>query len=281
MTEATAAQLFPTPDRSLYSARVRLALIEEQPVVAAKSKTRRSIEHFGQLTHPLVQEIYPSGQEPLDAPHRYRVVDGARRIADMRAIYGPEGLVDVHVVPYAAGDAAAAAMALALNFNRAANPLAEADHFHTLREHGFDLGEIASQLGITPSKVQRRLLLIDHLHPGLQALLRSGEMLVSAAEACARLSFARQEQILLRHRETGQPVNPKLISEAKRALRQNSLPVPLLEPIEASPVRVDALRDAVLLIAEDMHLQGDHAGLAALLDAYPQYLSPEAPDADR
>jgi ParB-like chromosome segregation protein Spo0J len=256
-----------------YRARVRIRTIEDQPIVAAKRTTRRSLSQFGQLTEPLVQEIYPTDAIPLGVDVRYRVVDGARRLADLRDLTGDDGFIDVLVVPHDVASASVAAMALALNYNRAPNPLVEAEHFDNLREAGFEPTQIAEQLGIPLSKVLRRLLLIDQLHPALQVALREGDIAIGVAEQCARLSWERQLEIAKRHLvepEAPKRITAKDVSGTLRAIRTSSLPAALFE-LPASVL----VRDAVRLVADNLRQQGLHTPLQALIDAYPEFFAEE------
>lgn len=244
MTEAAQPPIFDRPEP--YTATVPLADILDDAPHAARSRTRRSLAVFGALTLPLLQELYEPGQEPRDAEHHYRIIDGHRRIADLREIH-PGGEVEAKIVPAEVGGDTAAAMAVALNFGRAPNPVLEAEHFDTLYRQGYDLTQIATMLGISRTKVKGRLDLVHELRPYLRDELRAGRLSVGVAEKLARLGGPVQDDFVEKL-ESGEleKITGDDVSDAMRAEREGMLPgEPMLvdEAAAQGPWR-EALRQA-------------------------------------
>jgi ParB-like chromosome segregation protein Spo0J len=256
--------LFEPPQ--IYTAIVPLDDIELPPIVGARRTTGRSIATFGFVTLPIVQEAYPPEDVPVDAPYRYRVVDGARRLADF-ALQRPRPMsVEVKVVPHAVSAESVAALAVSLNYNRAPNPIAEAEHFEDLLRFGHTPKTIAKALGISAAKISRRLALVQNLHPDLLDLVRSGGMAVSVAERAARLSEDRQAQLyaVAATRKAAYDEPPRLtaadVSNVQRVRRETALPI--FEEVDPKV----ALRAAVAQAAQAARAAGvaDDELIAAL-----------------
>lgn len=230
-----AQRLFSDDVRDLaYQRDVFLNEIEEVEH-PARSASTRSIAELGPIHPPLLQEV-------IDG--LYRIIDGARRIGDLRALYGNQYVISAMILPADTSDAIASAAALALNYARAHNPIAEAHHFQVLREHGFTPKDIAQKLGIPKSKVERRLRLLDKLHPQLYLLLEAGEISIGVAERCARMTWKRQEDIVLKTMDPEYKLTNAALSDELRAIRTASLPgEAMFEAPEADEGQV--LREAV------------------------------------
>lgn len=257
--------LFAAP--AVYSAKVALASIRVPPIVGAKRTTSRSIATFGMISTPLVREIYDPEKAPRDAKHLYEVIDGARRLADLADI-NPDATVEVKVVPFEISHESAAAMSLTLNYSRAPNPLAEAEHFEELLADGHTPGSLSKLLGIPLSKIDRRLALVQRLIPRLRDLVADGGMTVSVAERAARLSPERQGELIARAEDASDEphkvrVTAEDVSDIQRVYREATLPALMFEELQPRALAREAVREAVI--------RGHEAGLtrdeiAELLD---------------
>ena len=189
-----ATRLFSRPEP--YTAHVPLRLIK--PVQhGSRSATKRSIEAFGMLSLPVLREIIHLEEAPADA-YRYTIVDGVRRIEDLRSEAGDDGSVLAMILPAEVGEDAADAISLAMNYDRTENPGIEAQKLARLRDAGHDVDELAAKLGISRSKVRQRLLLHDHLGAVAFDALLGGHIPTGVASRLARLDASTRDAIVER-----------------------------------------------------------------------------------
>ncbi|MBA2666068.1 MAG: hypothetical protein H0U69_03415 [Trueperaceae bacterium] len=199
-----------------FTASVALVDVDIDVPSRARSLVGRSIETFGQLTLPLLQSVAFESDLGLGCV-RYRVIDGARRIAVMRA-QGYERIMAA-ILPADVDEAEIAAMATSLNLLRAPNPLREAEHFQTLRRAGFTLDEISRDLGISRSTIAKRLKLVEGLREDLLDRVWAGEVAIGTAERIANLTPAQQERLVLHTRGEAR-ITSAHISDVLRVSRE-------------------------------------------------------------
>lgn len=164
----------PTP------ADVPLARILPTPPTAA-SATTDSIAALGFVSVPLLVALDVAdprrwiagtkGGDPRRADFDFFVVDGERRVGDLRAeLAGVEGAtVHALTLPASTSPETVAALRLALNLARKSNPYREAEAVETLSAGGMLDAEIAGLIGVTRPTVSKRRKLLT-----LPALIRAG-----------------------------------------------------------------------------------------------------------
>ena len=209
---------------------IPLHQIEPARTAAARRYTKRSIATFGQLSLPILQRIrHPSAAgEPY-----YRIVDGHRRITDLRE--GGHDEVQALILPRDTDDALTATLALSMNYARGPNPLVELEHLQSLREHGYEDEEIAQLVSMSVTKVRRRLKLRDALHPYLQTMLHDGKLAIGTAERIAGLTPERQQELVDHHQEHGERITNALVTERLQALRRDLMPEPMFGEVDQPP----------------------------------------------
>ena len=170
---------------------IPIALIRENPSNPRKTfdgidDLAASIKKLGQIV-PGLARPHPSEEGAFE------LVAGHRRFRACAAA----GVETFRVVVAEMDDATALKVMLVENGQRAdVPPLEEAESYRQLRDvHGLSVAQVASEVGRSEAHIYQRLKLTE-LVPGVQALLRNGNLLTKTALLFARLDQAGQLQAL-------------------------------------------------------------------------------------
>lgn len=211
-----------------------------------RNNVRQSIKALGNLSAPLLREI-------SDPQYRFEVIDGARRL-DVLTSSGPV-VIDALVLPLETRDEDARAATAALNLNRAPNPMEEARSFASLTQAGYELKQIAAELGISAQQIKSRLQLLK-LPEAIQRAVEEKRVAPGVAAKASRLPAEEMGQLANRLVMSGR-LTAKDVEEARRVRREEAvagLPSELFAPRE-----VDAgasLRSALEHAIENARSQG-------------------------
>ena len=149
---------------------------------------QESLNLQGQL-QPIRLVVVPPSD---NAGYGYQIVDGRRRLVDLKAI----GQTTVEALVYDEGslsDEELHIQALTLNSGRP-NFMDEADHVYFLMtECGYTVEHISTATNLSNSTILNRLDLRNKLLPEYQECLRSGEVKVSAAYELVKLDKTEQK----------------------------------------------------------------------------------------
>ena len=266
-----ATRLFARPEP--YTAHVPLRQIKPGPA-ARRSASRRSVEAFGMLSLPILREIDIHEAERAD--YYYSIVDGIRRIEDVRETEGEDATVLALVLPADVGEATAHAISIAMNASRAESPAVEAQKLADLRDRGLDMNRIARYTGMTRSKIANRLLLYDQLPAIVFGALLDGQINVGVASRLARLDeHSRNELVAMWERGNIKRITHADISdyqEAARSAAVDQVPLVDVDTGDAAGTRTDArihIRNAVAtgLDPEALHRLLDEVIIQEIDDA--------------
>lgn len=183
----------PGAPLALSSLREHLAGLRlcEAPALEA---IRRSLERHGQL-QPITVAARSDGQ-PDDG---HEVVDGFKRMRAARALGWPS----LHAVIEDVGVVDAKLRIVEIHEGQRLTELEEGWLVRSLhRDDRLSQGEIAARLGRHKSWVNRRLVLVEALEPGLQLDVRRGLLAVRAAVHLAALPRGNQApvaELIMRH----------------------------------------------------------------------------------
>lgn len=224
------------PARQL--ANIPLYLVNDTPAPVSKGR-QESLTEAGQVN--------PIRLRPT-ADGRYDIVDGRRRVANLKA----KGADEVEALVETVDDETADWHALILNMARSDSPMVEARLIGKLRARGYSQKQIAARLGLkgsSQSLISQRESLLN-LIPALQDKLEREEMTFQAARYLVRKKFvlpvAIQEQLALLPRIT--------IVEAREALRQfqaDEVDLSSIDiPMDAPTPFVRLSREQVLALTE-------------------------------
>lgn len=203
----------------------------------------------------------------------FRVRDGRRRIAAAKAA----GLTHLAAMVYPEDRTfRGAVVALALNAQRAANPVAELDAIRELADQDLSIPEIA-RLTRVPTQTIKKRLRLGALDERIERGLRAGRVPVSVAEEAAKLPQERQA-ILAATLEEAERLTLADVREAKAARRAEAaaeLPLDLFAA--PTPAAFDwraeaarALGALTVLISDDQGAEAD-AFVAEVRDLIARY----------
>ncbi len=142
---------------------------------------------------------------------RYKIVDGRRRVVDLRAAGATEVLA---LVEDGLADTDVAWRSLVLNAG-SHNEMDEADHIIELLSAGYNQSTIAKAINYSSATVSQRIRLAERLSPVLQGKLRRGEMKYSAAQIATKMPKDLQEKI--------EDLSPKGVSKTLREYQSAAL----------------------------------------------------------
>lgn len=161
---------------------ILISLIDLDVSVSATSKAQqRSLLKAGQ--------VGPIRLQRLDNG-RYAIIDGRRRVANLKATGATEVLTLVQRID----NTTATYQALILNMSRSYSPMTEARLIGKLKAEGHTDKQIAETLGVSKSLVVQRERLLD-LHPILQEKLQAGLMTLAAAKQALKLPQSDQQAL--------------------------------------------------------------------------------------
>jgi len=186
--------------------------IEDVP--APESKVR-------QLSLMELEQVYPVKLR-TNGTGTYEIVDGRRRIADLKAI----GAETVWAVVEEMDDVTAAAHSLTANVSRSRNHMSEAWDAARLRDAGYSQTRIAEQVGVSQGFISQLLALADSLHPDLQQKLAQGEIAFSCARIALKLPVKDQVRLAQMDRPTIKAAKELLESYQSKTIDLSDLDVP-------------------------------------------------------
>lgn len=184
-----------------------LLMLVEEVAATASADLRRSLEDRGQLMPVLVNA-------PEDARQPFRVIDGRRRIAALRA----SGATDVMARVYRVDPLVESALAATANAVRSANPENELEAIERLAEAGFDDAQIARATGLRVQTIRKRRRL-EVLPVDVREGIRSGKVAVGIADRIVKLPPSQRERLVAHYRDTGKITGPDIasVSQVTRA----------------------------------------------------------------
>lgn len=165
---------------------VPMHLIQDVPAPISKVR-QESLEELGQ--------IQPVRLRPV--PGGYEIVDGRRRVANLKA----QGAVWVEALVEEVDDITASFHSLALNISGSHNPMFEAREIEKLlgkvnpaTGKRFTQKEIAGKLGVTQGVISQRISLLKLIEP-LRHKLEMNLMTLGAARMALKLPASDQERL--------------------------------------------------------------------------------------
>ena len=185
------ARLFNKPEPELSMVNIT----EIIPWIApGHNAVNKSVEALGFTTAVLLQKLTPTR-----AGYKFTVLDGRRRLnAALDA-----GIKRIPALIYPSGDASEYhAIAATANLARAYSPLGEANHIESLMQSGFTPDEIASNLGISASRIRQRIRLLDH-PPELRDAVKRRRVKPTTAAAIKKLTPSEHAEAIKKLQATG------------------------------------------------------------------------------
>lgn len=180
--EPDQGELFNAVDAELQA----IALSEIEDVTVSNSALAESIAVLGNVSVPILQE--------QQAGLPYRVVDGRRRIAALRAQSDEDEEVKIDAFVIGPGvEAEADALTAAMNIQREPNPIEEAKAISRLINQGYTPESLSRILSIPRPTIEKRLRL-SNAPAEIRNAVEEGNVAEGAAERVANLSASLQQE---------------------------------------------------------------------------------------
>jgi len=185
-----------------------------EPTQDSTASLDNAIANLGTVSFPLLQL---TGDDDEAEDYSYRIVDGRRRIATLRA-QDAESLT-AHVVS-PEFDTEASALTAVMNIVRNPNPIAEARAIKDLIDNGYTPESLA-RIGIPKQTVKKRLRLAE-APTEIRAGVTAGDIAEGTAEKVANLSEALQRECAEHYEEEG-TLRHKDVKEIRQANKRGEV----------------------------------------------------------